>query len=82
MPATVLEKFPVPMGEILCSVKKDSLFRFDRELARNVLEWRRELTSWSAETAGKAANSLLFSLFSGNSAPTRRRAHARSPRGQ
>src|ERR1700732_4813497 len=76
MPPSVRAVFSYQRGELLCY----SLFRpinslfgrktfpvpFNRELACKILESLRELTSRIAKMAGKIANSLLFSLLSGN----------------
>jgi len=53
-----------------CSGETDSLFAATRELIGKALESQHELMSRTAETVGKLHNSLLFSLFAGNSAGT------------
>ena len=46
---------------------QNSLFRSGWEFTCNTLELLRELTSAGARMAGNSSNSLLFSLFAGNS---------------
>jgi hypothetical protein len=51
-----------------CSGEPDSLLAATRESIGKALESQHELMSRIAETVGKLHNSLLFSLFAGNSA--------------
>src|ERR1700722_8458030 len=62
---------PCSGRSIPCFGADFSLFGIVREFARKVLEWLRDLNTGIVKTAANSANSLLFSLFSGNFADPR-----------
>src|ERR1700676_5611871 len=73
---------PCSGRSIPCFGADFSLFGIVREFARKALEWLRDLNTGIVKTAANSANSLLFSLFSGNfAAATRGRSRRRAPSG-